>query len=142
MSRFWKIPAVAAIALGTLLISAPAASAMPYRGFRGGFYGRGFYGGGWGWGGLGWGWGPGWYGGWWGPGFYYGPGPGKVKIVTPDKDASVFVDGGYVGLAAKAKKLDLRPGSHDLELRDPAGHVIFHQRVEVVRGHTTEIHAG
>ena len=42
------------------------------------------------------GYGPGWYG-WWGPGYYYGPPAGKVKIVTPDKNASVYVDGGYVG---------------------------------------------
>jgi len=146
MSRFWRAPAIAAIALGTLFISAPAASALPYRGH---FYGRGWYGGGWGWRGgwgwgAGWGWGPGWYGpGWygaWSPGFYYGPGPGKVKIVTPDKNASVFVDGGYVGPVAKAKKFPLRPGNHDVELRDLNGHVLFHERVQVIRGRTTEVH--
>lgn len=135
MSRFAKAPLITALALGTFFISAPAASAA----LRGGFYGRGWYGGGWGWG-----WGPGWYGpglfGWYGPGFYYGPGPGKVKIVTPDKNASVFVDGGYVGPVAKAKKFPLRPGNHDVELRDLNGHVLFNERVQVIRGRTTEIH--
>jgi hypothetical protein len=135
MSRFAKAPLIAALALGTFFISAPAASAA----FRGGFYGRGWYGGGWGWG-----WGPGWYGpgfyGWYGPGFYYGPSAGKVKIVTPDKSASVFVDGGYVGPVAKAKKFPLRPGNHDVELRDLNGHILFDERVQVVPGRTTEIH--
>lgn len=135
MSRFWNASLVAIIALGTLFISAPAASAMPYRGggFRGGFYGGGgWYGGGWG---LGW-YGPGYV---WGPGYYYGPDAGKVKIVTPDKNAAVFVDGGYVGPVAKAKKFPLVPGQHDVELRDLNGQTLFRERVEIMPGRTTEI---
>jgi|HubBroStandDraft_1064217.scaffolds.fasta_scaffold07888_6 hypothetical protein len=140
MSRFWRVPLIAAIALGTFFIAAPSASAAP--GFRGGFYaGGGWYGGGWGVG-----WGPGWYGpvwyGWYGPGYYYGYGPaaGKVKIVTPDKNASVFVDGGLVGRIAKAKKFPLRPGGHDVELRDLNGRTLFREHVQVIPGRTTEIH--
>jgi len=131
MFRSWKAPlAIAAIAVGSLFIAAPTASAMPYRGgFRGGFYVGG------GWYGPGWGYGP----AWWGPGYYYGPGPGKVKFVTHDKNASVYVDGGYVGLIAQFKKFPLPPGSHDIEVRDPAGRTIYHQRVDVIRGHTTDI---
>ncbi|MGD0361759.1 MAG: hypothetical protein ABSC93_12870 [Bryobacteraceae bacterium] len=143
MSRFSKASLIGLIALGTLAISAPAVSAMPYRGggFRVGVRG-GFYGGGWGWG-----WGPGWYGpgvyGWYGPGYYgYGPGGGKVKIVTPDKTAGVFVDGGYVGPIAKSKKFHLMPGAHDVELRDPSGRVVYHQHVQIIRGRTTEIDTG
>jgi len=45
---------------------------------------------------------------------------GKVKIVTHDNDASVYVEGGYVGPIAKAKNLPLPLGDHDVELRDPA----------------------
>jgi hypothetical protein len=63
-----------------------------------------------------------------------------VKIVTPDKSASVFVDGGYVGPVAKAKKFQLQPGAHDLELRDPNGRTLFDERVQVIRGRTTEVH--
>jgi hypothetical protein len=67
MSRFWKAPLIAALALGTFFISAPSAEGAFRGGFRGGFYGGGWYGGGWGWG-------PGWYGpgyyGWYGPGYY------------------------------------------------------------------------
>ena len=139
MSRFWKAPLIAALALGTFFISAPSASAAFRGGFRGGFYGGGWYGGGWGWG-----WGPGWYGpgyyGWYRPGYYYGPSAGKVKIVTPDKQASVFVDGGYVGPIAKAKKFPLWPGAHDVELRNLNGHVLYHQHVQIIPGQTTEIH--
>jgi len=65
-----------------------------------------------------------------------------VKIVTPDKNASVYVDGGYVGPVAKAKKFSLRPGNHDLELRDTDGRTLYHERVQVIRGRTTEIHGG
>jgi hypothetical protein len=136
MFRFWKAPLIAVLALGSFFVSAPTASAAFRGGFRGGagFYGGGFYGGGWGWG-------PGYYG-WYGPGYYYGYGPdaGKVKIVTPDKSASVFVDGGYVGPVAKAKKFQLQPGAHDLELRDPNGRTLFDERVQVIRGRTTEVH--
>ena len=145
MSRIWKAPLIAVLALGTSFITAPSASAA-FRGgggFRGGFRGGFYGGGGWGWG-MGWGpgwWGPGYYG-WYGPGYYYGYGPdsGKVKIVTPDKDASVFVDGGYVGPVAKAKKFQLEPGAHNLEIRDPSGRTVFNERVEIMRGHTTEVH--
>lgn len=140
MSRFLKASLVGVMALGTLLISAPSASGMPARvGFRGGF-GGGFYGGG-GW--YGGGWGPGWYAGyglgWYGPGYYYGAPAGKVKIVTPDKTASVYVDGGYAGPVAKMKKFSLRPGTHDVELRGANGQSEFHEQVQVIRGHTTEV---
>src|SRR5579871_5676573 len=144
MSKFWKFPAVAALALGTLFISAPPASAMVRGGVRVGFghafYGRGWYGGGWG---LGWGgwWGPGWYAGW-GPGYYWGPGPGQVKIATPDKSAAVFVDGGYVGPVAKAKKFPLRPGNNEVQLRDPNGQIVYDQEVNIIRGRTVKIDTG
>jgi len=119
MFRIRKAPLIAVIALASLFVSAPASAmvAGPRVVIRGGFYGPGW---GWGWYGPAW-YGPGWYG-WWGPGYYYyGPVAGKVKIVTHDKDASVYVDGGYVGPVAKAKSLSLRPGNHDVELRDRSG---------------------
>jgi hypothetical protein len=137
MFRFWKAPLIAVLALGSFFISAPPASAAFRVGFRGGV---GFYGGGWY--GPGWGWGPGWYGpgyAWAGPGYYYGPSAGKVKIVTPDKNAGVYVDGGFVGPIAQAKKFPLSPGNHDVELRDLNGHTLFHERVDVIPGRTTEV---
>jgi hypothetical protein len=91
-----------------------------------------------------------WYGPtWWGPayypywgGAYYVPhsGLGEVKIVTKAKDESIYVDGGYAGVTGKLKHFDLKPGNHDIELRDPAGRTIFQQRVQVIMGRTAEIH--
>ena len=142
MRKFLKVPLIALLALAGFLTVAPVtASAAP--GGRvvvvgGGFYGRGWYGPG-----PGWGWyGPGWYGGpyGWAPG-YYMPNAGKVKIVTPDKNASVYVDGGYAGPVAKLKKFSLRPGNHDIALRDSDGRTFYQERVQVIPGKTTEIHA-
>jgi len=77
MSRFWKAPLIAALALGTLFISAPPASAALRGGFHA-YYGHGWYGGG-------------------------------------------------LGLGS--------------ELVGPInGHMLFQERVEVIPGHTTEIH--
>jgi len=90
-------------------------------------------------------------------GFYYGrgyhwcPGPwypdttvyfpvpltGELKIQTEDKDAKVYVDGGYLGIAKDAKKFDLRPGNHDVELRDSRGNILVKEKVAIVPGHTT-----
>jgi hypothetical protein len=130
MSRVLK---VSAIALLSLIFLVPAASAH----FRGGFVGS--YGPGWGWYGPGWGWyGP--YG--WGYPYDYSPAPnvGEVKIENVAKDALVYVDGGYAGTAGKLKKFALRPGNHDIELRDPSGHAFHQERVHVIPGKTVEIH--
>src|SRR5215469_406763 len=43
---------------------------------------------------------------------------GYVKIKTDLKDALVYVDGGFADRIEKAKKFALRPGTHDIELRD------------------------
>jgi hypothetical protein len=67
---------------------------------------------------------------------------GFVKIKTDRKDASVFVDGGFADKIAKAKKYALRPGNHDIELRDSDGRTIYKERVAVIVGKTTELHAG
>jgi Domain of unknown function (DUF4375) len=67
---------------------------------------------------------------------------GFVKIKTDRKDASVFVDGGFADKLAKAKKYALRPGNHDIELRDSDGRTIYKERVAVIVGKTTELHAG
>jgi len=76
-----------------------------------------------------------------GPG-YYGPVPytGNVKIHTELKGASVYVDGGFAGLTGKLKKFPLRPGNHNIELRDSDGRTIYQQQVAVIAGKTTDIH--
>jgi hypothetical protein len=67
---------------------------------------------------------------------------GYVKIDTKRKDDSVYVDGGFADKIAKAKKFALRPGNHDIELRDSDGRRIFRERVAVLVGKTTTLHVG
>ena len=85
--------------------------------------------------------------GWYGPAYVapYGvvPGPyaGKVKFDTKMKDASVFVDGGYAGTVGQLKTFPLRPGTHNIELRDPSGQTIFQEKVDVLAGKTIKLAA-
>ena len=67
---------------------------------------------------------------------------GYVKIKTHNEDASVYVDGGFADKIKKAKKFALRPGTHNIELRDSDGRTMFHERIAVLVGKTTELHAG
>jgi len=67
---------------------------------------------------------------------------GYVKIDTHRKDAAVYVDGGYADMTGKAKKFALRPGNHDIELRDSDGRTFFQERVAVMVGKTTKLHVG
>ncbi len=156
MSRFLKF---FAIALFSMLLLVPAASAQRGggRGFGGGgFGGRGFgargFGGGFGWGGWGggyfgpgWGWyDPYWYGYGWGYPYYaYGPAEssGSVKIEKAPRNDAVYVDGGYAGTVGELMKFKLRPGNHDIEVRDPDGHTVDKERIQVIAGKTVEIRA-
>lgn len=88
---------------------------------------------------YGWGWSNPWYGGWWGAPSYYTPRTGDVKIITNRKEASVYVNGGYVGQAGKVKKLPLKPGTYIVQLRNPSGHTFYQKRVYVVRGKTLKL---
>ena len=67
---------------------------------------------------------------------------GYVKIKTDRKDASVYVDGGFADKVEKAKKFALRPGTHNIELRDSDGRTLFHERVAVLVGKCTELKVG
>jgi hypothetical protein len=127
MTQYWKYLAVGFLALAVLV---PAASAHPgvyFRGYFGGpFYGPAYYG---------------WYGpGWYGSGYYAtSPNVGKVKIETKMKDARVYVDEGYAGTVGELKTFALRPGTHNIELRDPSGQSIFQEKVDVIAGKTTKL---
>jgi len=87
------------------------------------------------------GWGPAYYR----PYYYYPralvavPRTGEVKIHTHLKDGSIYVDGGFVGRTGKLKNFALQPGNHDVEVRDLAGRMLFHDRVHVLAGRTVEI---
>ena len=67
---------------------------------------------------------------------------GYVKIKTDVKDAAVYIDGGYADRIDKAKKFALRPGTHDIELRDSDGRTLYRERVAVIVGKTTELKVG
>jgi len=127
MTRFWKYSAMILLALA---IFVPAASARPgvFIGIGPGFYGPAYY-------------------GWYGPGYYAGPygvvppNAGKVKFDTKMKDAGVFVDGGYAGTVRQLGTFPLRPGNHNIELRNPAGQTIFQEQVDVLAGKTIKLAA-
>ena len=128
MIRYWKYSAMLLVALAIIV---PAASARPgiVVGFGGPFYGPAYYGG--------------WYGpGWYGPAYYPAyrvvaePNIGKVKFDTKMKDASVYVDSGFAGTVKKLGTFSLRPGNHDIEVRNPAGQTIFQEKVDVLAGKT------
>jgi hypothetical protein len=129
MTRYWKYSAIALLALA---IFVPAALAHPGFVFRG-YFGPGFYG-------------PAYYG-WYGPAYVgpYGyvsvPNEGKVKIDTKMKDAGVFVDGGYAGTVGQLKTFALRPGAHNIEVRDPSGQTIMQEKIDVLAGKTTKLAA-
>ena len=78
---------------------------------------------------------PGYYGG-----FRQGPGMGLVKVKGPSKQAEVYVDGAYAGLAKDLGNMWLGPGAYDLEIRE--GGDTFHKRIYVLSGKTVRINAG
>ncbi len=65
---------------------------------------------------------------------------GEVKIETHRKDGTVYIDGGYAARIREAKKFALRPGNHDIELRNSDGQTFYQERVAVTIGHTTKLH--
>jgi hypothetical protein len=129
MSRFITF---ASIGLLGLVMLSPAASAQRGRVFIAGGFGPAY----------------GWYGPYpyWGPYGYYAEGygptyPGQVKLITQNKDAQVYVDGGYAGTAGKLKKFQLAPGQHDIALRDASGNILHEEHVTVIPGKTVDINA-
>jgi hypothetical protein len=69
------------------------------------------------------------------------PNSGEVKLDTKVKDAQVFIDGAYAGMAGKLKSMRLRPGSYKIELRAP-GLPAYSERIYVVAGKTVHVNPG
>jgi hypothetical protein len=126
----WLSIALACAMTGGLLLSvAPAASAQRIRGGfvivgPGPFFGP-FY--------------P-YYGYYPYPPSYMAANFGEVEFKTHLKNAEVYIDGGYAARIKEAKKFALRPGNHDIELRDSDGRTIYQERVAVTVGQTTKLH--
>src|SRR5207244_7309288 len=66
----------------------------------------------------------------------------KIKMKTENKDAQVYVDGGFADKIDKAKKFALKPGTHDIELRDSDGRTLYREKVAVTVGKTTDVNIG
>jgi PEGA domain len=93
-------------------------------------------------------WGGPYWGGYWGPyygygpywGGYYGyPNSGEIKLDTKVKDAQVFINGAYAGTTQEDKKLHLRPGNYNIEIRE-GGRTQFSEKVYVAAGKTLHLH--
>jgi hypothetical protein len=73
------------------------------------------------------------------PGYYAPANYGEVKIETHRKDLAVYIDGGYAAEIRKNKKFTLRPGNHQIELRDSDGQTVYQERVAVTIGKTVKL---
>ena len=52
---------------------------------------------------------------------------------------AVYIDGGYAAEIRKDKKFTLRPGNHEIELRDSDGQTVYRENVAVIVGKTTKL---
>lgn len=75
-----------------------------------------------------------------GPSVNYALGKGHVKLSSlgRNKDAEVYIDGAYAGLAGKLKNIWLDPGAYNLSVRASDGSS-FQKRIYVLSGKTLEI---
>ena len=76
------------------------------------------------------------------PAYGYAGNYGEVKIEAHhhEKDANVYIDGGFAANLRDHHKFALRSGSHEIELRNSDGQTIFQERVAVTIGQTTKLH--
>ena len=76
------------------------------------------------------------------PAYGYARNYGEVKIDAhhQDKDANVYIDGGFAANLRDHHKFALRPGNHEIELRNSDGQTIFQENVAVTIGETTKLH--
>jgi hypothetical protein len=124
---------VLAAAVMMLIPASASARGLGGRGFVGGYWGGPYWGGGY--------WGPYAYGPYWGPGYYAYPYTGEIKLDTKVKDAQVFINGAFAGTTHDAKKMHLRPGTYDIQIRE-GGKTQFDQKVYVAGGMTVHLHPG
>jgi hypothetical protein len=75
-----------------------------------------------------------------GPVWKYGPGKGEVKLSSlgRNKNAEVYIDNAYAGIAGKLKEMWLDPGVYDLSLKAADGSS-FTKRIYVLSGKSLKI---
>ena len=127
--------ALLVLAAAVMMLIPASASARGFggRGFVGGYWGGPYWGGGY--------WGPYAYGPYWGGGYYAYPYTGEIKLDTKVKDAQVIINGAFAGTTHDAKKMHLRPGTYDIQIRE-GGKTQFDQKVYVAGGRTVHLHPG
>jgi PEGA domain-containing protein len=133
--------ALLVLAAAVIMLVPASASARGFGGrivvggpFVGGYWGGPYWGGYWGPYGYA-------YSPYWGPGYYGYPAAGEIKLDTKVKDAQVFINGAFAGTTHEAKKMHLRPGSYDIQIRE-GGHTQFDEKVYVAAGQTVHLHPG
>jgi hypothetical protein len=70
-------------------------------------------------------------------GYRQGPRMGQVKLKDAPKQAEVYLDGGYAGVAGDLKNIWLQPGAYNIEVRD--GGLSHAERIYVLSGKTVRI---
>lgn len=148
-----RLIAVALVMLLAAISQAVPASAAVRLGMISVGGGYGYYSGpawGWGWGGW---YPPPFYGGWWGyplaypfydpfygPSLYWSPQPnlGEVRLQSSSKDAEVYLDNAYAGVASKLKSFYLQPGVYELQVR-AQGREPQTKRIYVLTGKTLKV---
>ncbi len=73
------------------------------------------------------------------PPYYMAANYGEVKIDPHHKFAEVYIDGGHAGTITKSKKFALKPGNHEITLRNSDGVTFYRKRVAVMVGQTTKL---
>ena len=71
--------------------------------------------------------------------YYMAANYGEVKIDPHHKFAEVYIDGGYAGTITKSKSFALKPGNHQIALKNSDGVTFYHKRVAVMVGQTTKL---
>ena len=74
------------------------------------------------------------------PGFAPSEGKGEIRLDSSEKEAEVYIDGAYAGIARDLKSIWLDAGAYDLELRGE-GDKIFQKRIYILSGKTLKISA-
>lgn len=63
---------------------------------------------------------------------------GEIKLQSADKNAEVFIDGAFAGMADDLKSFWLEPGVYDLKIKNASGG-LYQKRLYVLSGKTLKV---